>query len=105
MARLSNLERALAVGQIQAGKSQREVARDFGISQSTVSALVNRYHQTGDVKDRPRAGRPRFTTAATDEFIRTTALCRRTVAAIEIQNDIHEQGNRRLSRQTIHNIG
>ena len=70
MAKLSNLNRAFALGQLQSGRSQRQVAAEFGISQAAVSNLVNRYHDTGNIKDRPRSGRPRVTVAATDAFIR-----------------------------------
>jgi len=45
MVRLNDQDRAIALGELQAGRSQRQVARSFGISQSTVSALVDRFKQ------------------------------------------------------------
>uniref|UniRef100_A0A8C5BFR5 Insertion element IS150 protein InsJ-like helix-turn-helix domain-containing protein n=1 Tax=Gadus morhua TaxID=8049 RepID=A0A8C5BFR5_GADMO len=59
MPRLTDLDRALAIGQLQAGVPQNQVAALFGLSPSTLSKLKAKFHITGDVKDRPRSGRPK----------------------------------------------
>ena len=46
-------------GQLQAGVPQNQVAALFGVSPSTLSKLKAKFHIKGDVKDRPRSGRPK----------------------------------------------
>ncbi len=41
------------------GRSQREVARAYGVNQSWVSRLVARYHADGEASFQPRSRRPR----------------------------------------------
>ena len=64
MPRLSNLEKARAIGQVEAGVPQNQVAALFGVSpgRPTISKLKEKFRETGDVKDRPRSGRPKKTT-------------------------------------------
>ena len=52
-------DRLRAIGMLEAGMSQSNVARQFGVHINTVNALWRRYQQTGTVRDRPRSGRPR----------------------------------------------
>ena len=74
MPRLSLLDKARAIGQHEVGIHRNVVAQNFGISQSTVSRLQQKFRETGDVKDRPRSGRPKVTTPAEDRYIRRLAL-------------------------------
>ena len=74
MPRLTDLDRALAIGQIQASVPQNQVAALFGVSHSTLSKLKVKLHITGEVKDRPRSGRPKKTTPQEDHFITMSAL-------------------------------
>ena len=62
MPRLSNLGKAPAIGQVEAGVPQNQVAALFGVSPGTISKLKAKFCETGDVKDRPRSGRPKKTT-------------------------------------------
>ena len=55
-------ERLRAMGMLQTGRSQCEIANTFSVSKSVISRLRNRYQQTQDVDDRHRSGRPRATT-------------------------------------------
>ena len=59
---LTGVEAAQAVGMVQSGVVQRTVAAHFNVSQSVISRLWNRFHQTGVVAERPRSDRPRSTT-------------------------------------------
>ena len=68
MPRLSNLDRARAIGQLEAGVKQSVVAARFGVGQSTISKLKTKFRNTGDVKDRPKSGRPRITTHRVDRM-------------------------------------
>ncbi len=109
MPRLSSIARARAIGQLENGASQTAVAARFGVSQATISKLRRRFHDTNDVKDRPRSGRPRVTTAATDRRIETLAARRRFVVSTVIQQEVQQPGRPRVSRSTIrrrlHNAG
>ena len=60
--KLSNQERARAIGMLQSGQSFRQVARYFQVSPTTISNLNQRYLATDEVRDRPRSGHPRATT-------------------------------------------
>ena len=52
-------QRKRAIGILTAGMSARDVARHFQRHESTISRLLNRVQQTGNVGDRPRSGRLR----------------------------------------------
>ena len=47
-------QRERAIGMLTAGMSARDVARHFQRHESTISRLLNRFQQTGNVADRPR---------------------------------------------------
>ena len=68
MLKLSSVDRARAIGHLEAGWKQQDVAVLFGASQSTISKLQLRYRDAHDVKDRPRGGRPRITTDKSGSF-------------------------------------
>ena len=46
-------QREKAIGMLTAGMSARDVARHFQRLESTISRLLNRFQQTGNVTDRP----------------------------------------------------
>ena len=73
MPRLTDLDRALAIGQLQAGVPQNQVAALFGVSPSNLFKLKAKFHITGDVKDRPQSGFPKKTTPQEDHFITLSA--------------------------------
>jgi hypothetical protein len=51
--------RLIITAVITEGRSQHEVARAYGISQSWVSRLVARYHAEGEAAFQPRSRRPK----------------------------------------------
>ena len=53
------------------------------------------------MRDRPRSGRPRVTSAATDRRIETLAARRRYVTARTIQAEVRQPGRQRISTQTV----
>ena len=67
--KLSNLDRARALGQLQAGQSSRRVAMAFNTSRQSIDRIRQRCAASGDVKDLPRSGRPRATNRAEDRLI------------------------------------
>jgi transposase len=62
-------ERWQAVGMHNGGLSHRRVADHFRVNHSFIVRLFQRFRQTGNVTDRPRAGRPRKTTPREDRLI------------------------------------
>ena len=62
-------ERWQAVGMHNGGFSHRRVADHFRVNHSIIVRLMQRFRQTGNVTDRPRAGIPRKTTPREDRLI------------------------------------
>jgi transposase len=62
-------ERWQAVGMHNGGLSQRRVTYYFRVNHFIIVRLMQRFRQTGNVTDRPRAGRPRKTTPREDRLI------------------------------------
>ena len=69
--RMTFEQRERAIGMLTAGMSARDVGRHFQRHESTISPLLNRLQQTGNVADRPRSGKPRKTTPREDRFLTT----------------------------------
>ncbi len=105
MVKLSDQDRARAVGFIQAGRTVRNVAATFHVSPTTISNLIRRYNATGSVKDRPRSGRPRVTDAAEDRSILLMSLRKRTRSAPSIRAEVRRRRRNQqgLSIQTVRN--
>ena len=55
------LDRGRAIALILQGRSQRDVAQQFGVHEPMISRLVQRLRATGRLTDRPRSGRLRVT--------------------------------------------
>ena len=87
----------------RAGWSQNRIAREFDISQSTVSALISKHTTTGNVKDRPRSESPRCTDVDDNGLILDTAENDPFTTAGRIQTALTERVRRRVSTQTIRN--
>ena len=60
---LTKNESWIAMGMLQNGSIQQNVARHFSVSQSVISRLWNCHQQTGNVTDFPHSGHLRSTTA------------------------------------------
>jgi transposase len=101
MSQLNASVRENALGRLQAGQSQSEVARALRVSQSTISRLWHRFQQTGSSAPAPRSGRPRVTTQAQDRYIRVTHLRHRFQSASVTARAL--PGGRRISVQTVRN--
>jgi len=62
-------QRNRALGMLEAGMAVTNVARNIGVSQCLISRLPTKFNATGSLKDRPRTGRPRKTTANEGRYI------------------------------------
>ena len=67
--KLTMPERWQAVGMDNGGFSHRRVADHFRGNHSIIVQLMQRFRQTGNVTDRPRAGKPRKATPRENRLI------------------------------------
>ena len=63
----ANIEQA--IGMLDAGLSRVEVARRFGMHQTTIYRLVGRLRTTRRTDEIPRSGRPRVTSHVQGRYI------------------------------------
>ena len=88
MPRLDKVNRERAIGMLDAGLFQAEVARRFGVYRTTINRLVGRLRRTQSTDDRPRSGRPRVTSHVQDRYIRLRNLRNRFANAVSIAADL-----------------
>ena len=81
MPRLSLQDKARAIGQLEAGIPVRRVAALCGVSPGNFFKLRTKFRETGEVKDRPRSGRPRKTTPPEDRFLTLASLRNRRLSS------------------------
>uniref|UniRef100_A0A4W6C8R9 Transposase Tc1-like domain-containing protein n=1 Tax=Lates calcarifer TaxID=8187 RepID=A0A4W6C8R9_LATCA len=103
MPRLTDVDRARVIGQLQAGVLKNQVAALFGVSLSTISKLKAKFHITGDVRDRPRSGCPKKTTPQEDRFLTLSALRYHRLSSTYLQSRFAGRYGQRLSTQAIQN--
>ncbi|GFW44912.1 HTH_Tnp_Tc3_2 domain-containing protein [Trichonephila clavipes] len=90
-------------GRLESGHTQRSVADAFGVARSVVARLWNQFQETGNVRSRPMAGRPRATTSTNDRYIQLTARRNRTENATQLQRQLLLTTGRMVSIQTVRN--
>ncbi|GFT72691.1 transposable element Tcb2 transposase [Trichonephila clavipes] len=91
------------IGRLESGQTQRSVADAVGVARSVVARLWNRFQETGNVKRRPGAGRPRATTSTDDRYIQLTARRNRTENTTQLQRQLLLATGRRVFSQTVRN--
>lgn len=91
-----------AIGMLQAGRRQIEVAAEFHVTQSVISRLWRRYRATGEVRNQHR-GNGRITTAVQDRYIQLSARRNHTCTARLLQNQFQQTYGVLISDQTIRN--
>ncbi|GFX16582.1 hypothetical protein TNCV_23531 [Trichonephila clavipes] len=62
------------IGRLKSGQTQHSVADAVGVAKSVVARLWNRFQETGNVRRRPGACRPRATTSTDGRYIRPSAI-------------------------------
>ena len=100
-------ERWQAVGMHNGGFSHRRVADHFRVNHSIIVRLMQRFRQTANVTDRPRAGRPRKTTPREDRLISRRARQRpfRTAGALRGTLAFGGQISTRTVNRRLHHQG
>ena len=93
-------EAARAVGMLEAGHWQRQVAGQFNVTQSVISRLRNRYNQTGTVQERQRSGRPRCTTAREARYLGLIARRQKFQSAVRLNADFRQAAGRHKQSET-----
>ena len=99
--KLSNEQRARAVGMLESGVNQAVVAKEFGVHRSTKSRLQSTFRETNTVADRPRAGRPCVTTLRQDQTIRLMHLRHRLKTASRTASEIPGRNRPVDSQETV----
>lgn len=92
---------AQAVALLQAGNSQRTVARQLNMTRSTVQNVFRRFLETGRYVARAKTGRPRATSARDDRYIRTTSLRNRMLNAAQLKQQLRDVRGVTVSRWTV----
>ena len=87
----------------RAGWNQKRLAREFGVSQPTISELLSKNRQTGEVQDKPRSGRPVCTDVNDNGLILDYVENDHFATASTIRNELEQQTHRRVSNQTVLN--
>ena len=81
--------------------SARDVARHFQRHESTISRLLNRFQQTGNVADRLRSGRPRKTTLRDDRFLTTSSQRNRFLSNRKLGRLLTNATGSRICNRTV----
>jgi transposase len=79
----------------------RALAQRFGVSQSTISWVMQRYWETGDHVRRPGQGKHRATTKAQDRYLRLLAVRKRFTNTRHLQMQLSRGTNVRIGLKTI----
>ena len=96
-------QRERAIGILTADMSTRDIARHFQRHESTISRLLNRFQQTGNVADRPRLGRPRKTTLREDRFLTTSSRRNRFLSSRNLGRLLRNTTGTRVCDRTVRN--
>ena len=96
-------QRERAIGMLTAGMSEREVARHFKRHESTITRLLNRFQQTGNVTDRPRSSRPSKTTPQEDRFLTPSSRRNRFLSCRKLGRLLRNATSTRVCDRTVRN--
>ena len=99
--RMTFEQRERAIGMLTAGMSARDVARHFQRHESTLSRLLDRFQQTGNVADPPRLGRPGKTTSLEDRFLTTSSRRNRFLSSQKLGRLMRNATDTRVCDRTI----
>ncbi|GFR94373.1 transposable element Tc1 transposase [Elysia marginata] len=98
---LSELDRHRALGLLQAGLPICEVSTCMNVNRTTIFRLRQRLHETDTVSDRPRSGRPRYTTQRQDRNLVRNHMNNRFLSASASSRQTRGRNNQRISANTV----
>ncbi|XP_066963216.1 uncharacterized protein [Macrobrachium rosenbergii] len=87
------------------GLSIRAIARDVGVSPTTVLLWIRRWEESGNLNDLPRPGGPRKTTPAEDDAIVRAAREQPLTNAMVIREDLGLEVSSMTVRRRLHAAG
>ena len=96
-------QRERAIGMLTTGMSARDIALHFQRNESTISRLLNRFQQPGNVADRPRSGRPRKTSPLEDRFLTTSSRRNRFLSSRKLDRLLKNATGTRVCDRTVRN--
>ncbi|UYV73961.1 hypothetical protein LAZ67_11001607 [Cordylochernes scorpioides] len=91
-----------AVGRMEAGQSQVEVAKWLNVNKSVVSKIWKQFIETGTIKRKEGSGRKIKTATSEDRYLVVTAKRHREMTAIQLSNELSSATGTRISRQTVY---
>ena len=97
--------RGRIVGMKESGLSAAEIARQVGVSLTTVYKWCNRWEAEGDLRDRPRSGAPRRTTPAEDQQILEEVAENPFTNARAVREELDIEVSDRTVRKRLHAAG
>lgn len=98
---LTPIEVSRAIGMLDGGMRQSDVAVHFNISQSVVSRLLKRFRETGSESRRPGQGRKRKTTRAQDHFIALSARRNPSTTSVLIRQQLENATGINITAKTV----
>lgn len=85
----------------KAGWSQKRAAEEFGLAKSTVSNILKKERELGDVKKKAGQGRPRKTDDADDEFLFEYLRDNEFKSLYDAADELQRQHHRTISCDTV----
>ncbi|UYV63884.1 hypothetical protein LAZ67_2005884 [Cordylochernes scorpioides] len=98
---LSQEKKRQAIGRMEAGQSQAEVARWLGGTRNVVSRLWKKFQTTANVARTPGQGRPRVTTLNQDRYLSLLMRRNRRMTASQLRSDLNAATGVLVSTDTI----
>ncbi|UYV64060.1 hypothetical protein LAZ67_2006425 [Cordylochernes scorpioides] len=90
-----------AIGRMEAGQSQAEIARWLGVTRNVVSRLWKKCLTTANVARTPGQGRPRVTTLNQDRYLSLLVRRNRRMIASQLRSDLNAATGVFVSTDTI----
>ncbi|GFX31584.1 transposable element Tcb1 transposase [Trichonephila clavipes] len=90
------------IGRLECGCTQLEVSEEFGIAQSVISRLWQRFQDDGNVSRCYTTGRPRVRMPNEDRYLAVTAKRNRRSTASDPSHQLSSATGTTVSRQTMY---
>ena len=84
-----------------AGMSAREIGKEIGCSNSSVSRFLKKFKTTGDLARKTGSGSGRKTSAADDRLMKRMSLQNRFLTAVDIRKQFLEGGGNPIGVHTV----